>query len=520
MYTKPIIMSQEKLISTQENSEEIINGLFHQVEELVNHPEISHLREYYLLLAMNTKQLKTMEEQGEDLDSTPFLTIDIPALHDLYNQIQTFLQALNNATGLKNSAQFSLGSQSYSSNPKFKLLINYANDLRLKRKAIMLLMQLKNPKLDKGNTVQALQHTYDEIYGRQSLESALNTLTSLDAKTTLESALPYANPELTTKIHSTTELLGARKSTLNTLEAIPIEEYRILEKHLHPQYEKFLPEHITEECLADRKAKVDPKRTLEIIQEILDILNTHYTTNWRAVPNTGKSNFSVNQGSKLVECPDPETLLQDTKNWRTYDALYTLIHHELFTHVLRRLNHNLILPDNEDSEEGAAMTMEALSGENTVINRGGAKYRDLVFGLESIGWDSKELLELTNSLNQKNEAITGKKDTNSVTIARILRGGYYDSKSKESAIYLKDQAYGRGKLLMEKLVAMLSSPDEIVRKVAEEITDNLLQAKFDWTNYNHLLYLQSVGILKSSTEELKKYIVAIQSARVATNDNN
>jgi hypothetical protein len=386
------------------------------------------------------------------------------------------------------------------------ILLSYLEKIRNTRTFFRVLLTItKVDKAELPSVIMALKRAHEALYDSGSREEAYNVLRSFDAIEFLAPAKKYLTETSLKKVEELELTLGLKKSKKNIYEDVSGEPLLDLKLQLESQYHNLISDELRLEFEINKDKKVDPFRQSAIVKEIVDTMNIEKNSDWKVVTNTGKKAFMVEQATKSIKCPDPEVIKEDETKQSTYLQFFGLIHHELFVHVLRAVNSDYRLPDYIDAEEGIALILERLSKGGDTISPGGTKTRGILFALYDLGWNTKELIELAEGLNQYELTENGKVNAYTATISRMVRGGYFDHDSGNGAIFQKDRAYAKGIDIITDLIDNTKNADLRISTVASVLIKHLLSAKFDPDNLTHVLFLAEKNILPLEAKEIKYY---------------
>jgi hypothetical protein len=252
-------------------------------------------------------------------------------------------------------------------------------------------------------------------------------------------------------------------------------------------YQDRIPKKIWDLLSEDRI--VTWQESLILTQEL--VIDIAQDKSWTVLTSKNKRVFSVNRITKTIHVP------QKDLNSRKFVAV---LFHELVVHVLRFVQHQVVLEGYKVFEEGLASSLQMYILGEPMILYGRNKVRDFLLLLFELGVSSETLQNLFETMQKKSFIPIHAYSWQTTFFTNL------DSKKEIPGLKKKYKLYCLGTHRFGRFLKRYNSKKAKTQELAHTISKVLLQAKFDPLNEIHLKEMVTLGILKMSDEDIHYFL--------------
>jgi hypothetical protein len=212
---------------------------------------------------------------------------------------------------------------------------------------------------------------------------------------------------------------------------------------------------------------------------------------WKIELSKTKRVFTVNRFTSTILIPSKSLPGKE---------FVAVLFHEIIVHVLRYIQHQIVLPDYRMFEEGLAQSFQMYILGSDYIEYGRNKVRDFLLLLWELGLSEDDLHNVFDALTTQGYLINSKSNWD------VAFFGSLHSKKAMTKIQAKYKLYCLGVHRFGRYLKRYNSKSYITADIARRISKILLQAKFDPMNANHLQHMAKIGLLKITEEEIVYFL--------------
>lgn len=226
-----------------------------------------------------------------------------------------------------------------------------------------------------------------------------------------------------------------------------------------------------------------------ITQEV--VIDLAQDKQWNVELQTNKRIFSVDRLNKIVYVPRKD--LHSRK-------FVAVLFHELVVHVLRYVQHQIVLPGYRTFEEGLASSLQMYILGEPMILYGRNKVRDFLLLLWEQGVSAGSVHNVFETLLAQ-QIIPHHPYSWQKIFFRTL-----ETQQGVTQLKRRYKIYSLGTHRFGRFLKRYNSKKVRTRKIAHKISTILLQAKFDPMSKQHLQELKRLKMLDISEEEIQYFL--------------